>query len=159
MVLKALHAAARKVGDLSLLATHLHAPSHKLQRWMSGAEPTPRVYFLRSVDIIAGDSEAMQPRASRLVIDSDARRAYLQGRLIPLPLTEWAVLESLAARLGRVVPSEQIRRELSLWTGKGLGGALQMYVFRLRLKLEPAGLIIRTFHGAGYMLEDTAPAA
>ena len=145
------------MGGLAALARHLHAPLDGLQRWISGNESTPRVYFVRSVDIIATDPQELSlPDAQypRVWMDARARSAHLHGKELRLPLTEWAVLESLAARIGRVVAREQIRRELSLWTGKSLGDALQMHIFRLRLKIEPEGFFIRTFHGTGYMLQD-----
>jgi len=154
---KVLHEAANKAGGVPSLAKHLHAPLQRVQRWACGDEPTPQVYFVRAVDILTAEPEdlpAADPLHPRVWMCEQTRRAFLHDQQLQLPLTEWAVLESLAARIGRVVAREQIRRELSLWTGKGLSDALQMHVFRLRLKVEPAGFFIRTFHRMGYMLQD-----
>ena len=157
----ALHAAATKLGSQEQLARHLRAPLRDVQRWMDGAA-VPELCFLRTVDVMLADAEDLEKfrnaahRDAGLRFDMATRRAYVHGRHVALPLTEWAVLESLSARLGQAVSLEQIRRELTLWTGRSLAHAIRMYVFRLRLKLEPLGLRIRTVPRTGYVLEALA---
>ena len=115
--------------------------------------------FLRCVEIIIADEAQLEQyrqaatTPSPLVLDTAQRRAYIDGTHVPLPITEWSVLESLSARIGQVVSRAQLRRELALWTGKTLADGIHMYVFRLRLKLAPAGLRIRTVPRSGYVLQ------
>jgi DNA-binding response OmpR family regulator len=154
----ALHAAASKLGGPEPLARHLRVPLADLQRWTSAAAAVPALCFLRAVDVMLADGEPLQKLRQaagdgRLHLDMGTRRAYVQGQHVALPLTEWAVLESLSARQGQAVSREQLRRELALWTGRKLADAIQMYVFRLRLKLEPLGLRIRTVPRTGYLLD------
>jgi DNA-binding response OmpR family regulator len=155
----ALHAAAQRLGSADTLARHLRLPPGELDRWLLGVQPD-EIHFLRAVEVLIADPDQlrqfMQAAADeKLVFDKQARRAYVDGRELALPLTEWAVLESLSARMGQVVSRHQLGREFALWTGRSVD-ALQMYVFRLRLKLAPAKMAIRTVHRAGYVLEAEA---
>jgi two-component system OmpR family response regulator len=74
---------------------------------------------------------------------------------LPLDLSarELSVLESLLLRVGRVVSKEQIADQLTGWGDEVGSNAIEVYVHRLRKKLEPAEVRIRTVRGLGYMLE------
>jgi DNA-binding response OmpR family regulator len=92
-----------------------------------------------------------------LVVDSDARRAYLGGEPLALVPREWAVLEVLLRQAERVVGKESISQAIA-GGGKPLSAnTIETYVSRLRAKLEPAGIRIHTVHRVGYMLEAAAP--
>ena len=59
----------------------------------------------------------------------------------------------LLARAGRVVSKETLAERLSRW-GEEIGAnAVEVYVHRLRRKLEPSGLVIRTIRGLGYLID------
>jgi two-component system, OmpR family, response regulator len=70
-----------------------------------------------------------------------------------LSAREWSVLEFLLGRVGKVVAKEQILQSITGWDDALSGNAIEVYVSRLRAKLEPAGLRIRTVRGFGYLLE------
>ncbi len=96
-----------------------------------------------------------------MVLDHDNRRATVAGEAIELSGREWAMLALLAERAGEVVTKEQIVRA---WMGDegdsaAVGNAVEVYVHKLRRKLEKPGLTIRTVRGLGYLLENPAPAA
>lgn len=103
-----------------------------------------------------------QPRTDRsithgaLVMNCDAGRAYLGDEPLELSRREWAVLECLAANAERVVAKEALVRALESDEGSVSINAVEVYVCRVRAKIEPAGMRIRTVRGFGYML---APAA
>lgn len=153
----ALELAATRLGGKQALARYLRATSERVDSW-TGGEEMPHLPFLRCVEVIIADEAQVEAFRSaiaetpKISFDTGARRAYLDGAYLPLPLTEWSVLESLSARVGQVVSRAQIRRELMLWTGKSLADAIHMYVFRLRLKLAPAGVAIQTIPRTGYVL-------
>lgn len=88
-----------------------------------------------------------------LVLDQNARRAWLHGEPLDLPLREWAVLEFLLDKVERVVSKDQIVSAVCSWDEELSPNAVEVYVSRLRTKLEPAGIVIRTVRGFGYMLE------
>jgi two-component system OmpR family response regulator len=61
-------------------------------------------------------------------------------------------------RSGRVVNKDQLAEELYGWDEEVSANAIEVYVHRLRRKLEPAGVTIRTIRGLGYLLEKPAHA-
>lgn len=91
-----------------------------------------------------------------LVLDTAARRAFLAGEPLELAAREWAVLEVLLANVERIVSKERIIQAVAGWGEELSPNAIEVYVSRLRAKLEPAGVRIRTVRGFGYMLQEYA---
>ena len=89
-----------------------------------------------------------------LALDTVARRAYLRGEPLELAAREWAVLEVLLAKVEKIVSKEAIIQAVAGWGDDLSPNAIEVYVSRLRSKLEPAGVRIRTVRGFGYMLEE-----
>ncbi len=59
-------------------------------------------------------------------------------------------------RSGRVVNKDQLAAQLYGWEEEVGPNAIEVYVHRLRKKVEPAGVVIRTIRGLGYLLEKDA---
>lgn len=93
----------------------------------------------------------------RLRLDTAGRRATLDGEPLELSSRELGVLEVLMLRSGRVVNKEQLAEQLYGWDEQVGANAIEVYVHRLRRKLEPAGVAIRTIRGLGYLLEKPVP--
>ena len=91
-----------------------------------------------------------------LTLDIAGRRALLGGEPLELSAREIGVLEVLMLRSGRVVNKDQLAEELYGWDEEVSANAIEVYVHRLRRKLEPAGVTIRTIRGLGYLLEKPA---
>ena len=89
-----------------------------------------------------------------LTLDTLARRAQLNGEPLDLAAREWAVLEVLLARVEKIVSKESIIQAVASWGEELTPNAIEVYVSRLRAKLEPSGVRIRTVRGFGYMLEE-----
>ncbi len=81
-----------------------------------------------------------------LVLDAEGRLAELDGDALTLTGREWDILEALVLADGRTVARERLQ-------GDGSSNALEVYVSRLRPRLESAGVLIRTVRGFGYRLE------
>ncbi|MFZ5511914.1 MAG: response regulator [Pseudomonadota bacterium] len=96
-------------------------------------------------------------RHGPLLLDTAAHRAWLHGEPLDLTVREWAVLGVLLSRIGQVVSKEQIIRAITPLEGELSTNAVEVYVSRLRAKLEPAGIRIRTVRGFGYVLEEHRP--
>jgi len=88
-----------------------------------------------------------------LRLDTTSRRATLAGTAIDLTAREWHIIEYLMRRPERVVSKEQIYAA-AIGDGEAQYNAVEVYISRLRSKLEAAGIRIRTVRGFGYMLED-----
>ncbi len=88
-----------------------------------------------------------------LTLDTSGRRAMLNGEPIELSARELGVLEVLMMRNGRVVNKEQLAERLYGWDEEVGANAIEVYIHRLRKKVEPGGVSIRTIRGLGYLLE------
>jgi two-component system OmpR family response regulator len=89
----------------------------------------------------------------QLIFDSSARRALCGSESIELSARELGVLEVLMLRQGKVVNKEQIMEALCNWDEDLGENAIEVYIHRLRKKLEASGARIRTIRGLGYLLE------
>jgi two-component system, OmpR family, response regulator len=87
-----------------------------------------------------------------LVLDTAARRAWLNGEPLEMAAREWSVLQVLLERVERTVSKEAIIEAVAGLSDDLSLNAIEVYVSRLRAKLEPAGIRIRTVRGFGYML-------
>lgn len=85
--------------------------------------------------------------------DTVARRVSLNGAPLELPRRELCLLEVLLGRVGQVVSKEQIAEKLFDFDDDAGLNAIEIYVHRLRKRLGPAGVNIRTVRGLGYLLE------
>ncbi len=88
-----------------------------------------------------------------LVLDTAGRRAVLGGTPLDLSARELGVLEVLMLRSGRVVGKDQLAEQLYNFDADVGANAIEVYVHRMRKKLEPAGIRIRTIRGLGYLLD------
>lgn len=88
-----------------------------------------------------------------LRLDTVGRRVHHEDRPVELSARELAVLEVLLLRAGRVVSKEHIASHLYGW-GDDVGlNAIEVYIHRIRKKVEPLGCEIRTIRGMGYLVE------
>jgi DNA-binding response OmpR family regulator len=56
-------------------------------------------------------------------------------------------------RAGQVVEKQRLHDKLFAFEDEAGVNALELYVHRLRKRLEPAGIRVRTIRGLGYLLE------
>lgn len=95
----------------------------------------------------------------RLQLDTIGKRAWLEGKALDLAAREWSALEFLVQRVNRIVSKKQITQALYGWDEEITPNAIEKFISRLRGKLEPAGITIRTVRGLGYYLEKPDDAA
>ena len=88
-----------------------------------------------------------------LSVDVEAKRVRVNDVPIDLTVREWALLELFLARPGRVLSKEQIAQQLASFEDALTVNAIEVYVSRLRSKVEASGVRIRTVRGFGYMWE------
>ncbi len=89
----------------------------------------------------------------RLSLDTINHRIMLDGQPMLLPLREHEVLESLLIQTGRVVSKDHIAQRLASRSEELANNAIEVYIHRLRRRLAPSGINIRTVRGLGYLLE------
>jgi two-component system OmpR family response regulator len=88
-----------------------------------------------------------------LALDLVAREARVHDEALDLTAREWALMELFVTQPGVALSKDRIVQSLSSWDEKLSHNAIEVYVSRLRSKLEPAGVRIRTVRGFGYLLE------
>lgn len=92
-------------------------------------------------------------KAGRLTLDASAQHALIDGKPVVLSAREYGVLEALMLQAGRVVSKERIAQRLSVSGEELADNAIEVYVHRLRKRLETGDVRIRTVRGLGYLLE------
>ncbi|MDP3164594.1 MAG: response regulator transcription factor [Hydrogenophaga sp.] len=95
-----------------------------------------------------------------LELDSANRQARANGQLIELGPREWTVMEYLLIHAPKPASKEKLLAALTGWDKEITPNAIEVYISRLRGKLEPHGVALRSIRGFGYRLElvDAAPA-
>lgn len=91
-------------------------------------------------------------RIGRLVFDTTTRQASIEGRALSLTPRELSVFEALAARLGKPVSRESLFEKIFAFDAETRMEAIEIYVHRLRRKIEGSGATIDTLRGLGYVL-------
>jgi DNA-binding response OmpR family regulator len=94
--------------------------------------------------------------AAGLTFDTVDRIASVGNRPLDLSLHETAVLETLLRRLGKVVSKEQLVERIYSYDREVGTNAIEVYIHRLRRKIEGSGLAVKTLYGRGYALETTS---
>lgn len=109
-----------------------------------------RVKALLRRSILAG--EQLQ-RCGDLVYDLTVSRFRLANEPLSLTAREQAVLVALIARPGRVMNKEQLAAQVFGFNDEANPDSIEIYIHRVRRKLESSRVRIVTFRGLGYLLE------
>jgi two-component system OmpR family response regulator len=89
----------------------------------------------------------------RIRLDTSGRRVFCDGDPLDVSAREFAVLELLLLRAGKVVTKQQILESLYGWEDVSASNTAEVFIYRLRKKLETCGVDIRTVRGMGYLIE------
>ena len=90
-------------------------------------------------------------------LDTANRRASAQrnGQSVPIELgpREWTVMEYLLINAPKPASKDKLLQALTGWDKEITPNAVEVYISRLRSKLEPHGVALRSIRGFGYRLE------
>ncbi|HIZ50605.1 MAG TPA: response regulator [Candidatus Pseudomonas excrementavium] len=114
------------------------------------SELEARVNALLRRSLMGGER---QQRCGALIYDLTDRRFTLNDDALQLPSREHAVLENLITRPGRMLNKEQLASKVFGLDQDASPEAIEIYISRLRRKLEGSNVRIVTFRGLGYLLE------
>ncbi|OAI17575.1 response regulator transcription factor [Methylomonas koyamae] len=89
----------------------------------------------------------------RLRLDTRSQQIMVDAIPMVLPPREYGVLEALLLQQGRVVSKDSLAQRLAARSEELADNVIEVYVHRLRKRLEPLGIGIRTMRGLGYLLE------
>ena len=88
-----------------------------------------------------------------LTFDTVERSVTVNGKTLALSTHEVGLLEVLVQRFGRVVSKEQVVEQLYSYDRGVSHNAIEVYVHRLRKKIDGSGVTVRTQYGRGYLLD------
>ena len=88
-----------------------------------------------------------------LSFDANGRVAYIHDQMVDLSARELSLLEVLLQRAGRLVSKDQLVERLCEWGDEVSNNAIEVYIHRLRKKIEQGPIRIATVRGLGYCLE------
>ncbi|MBL8446221.1 MAG: response regulator transcription factor [Zoogloeaceae bacterium] len=100
-----------------------------------------------------GTGQASCIEIAKLSYDQTDRVLKIGGQLVELSAREVGLLEVFLLRIGRLVSKDQLVDHLCGWGDEVSCNAIEVYVHRLRKKLEDSGVRIVTVRGLGYCLE------
>jgi two-component system, OmpR family, response regulator len=157
---------ARKSTASVLILTARGAPEERVRGLDLGADD----YMIKPFDISEFEARVRMLlrrqaglRSSAITfggvaLDLNSRTFSAEGTPLDIPAREVGLLEILFMRAGKVVAKEAIMQSLAAFDDDLSANAIEQYVSRLRKRLAPHGLTVRTARGIGYYL-DKAPAA
>ena len=90
-------------------------------------------------------------RFGDIEVDLTARAVRSHGARVELTAREWAVLEALVLRAGRIVPKADLERLVLGFEAELVSNALEVHVSALRRKLGRT--LIETVRGLGYRVD------
>jgi DNA-binding response OmpR family regulator len=98
----------------------------------------------------------------QLELDTALRQAcvrHVDGTTAPIELgpREWTVMEYLLLQAPKPANKDKLLQALTGWDKEITSNAVEVYISRLRAKLEPHGIALRAIRGFGYRLELVEP--
>jgi two-component system OmpR family response regulator len=103
---------------------------------------------LRAVSRRHAGAATSRRRMGEVELDLGAHAAWREGQRVDLTAREWAVLEALVLRAGRIVPKADLERLVLGFEAELASNALEVHVSALRRKL--GATLIETVRGLGY---------
>ncbi len=88
-----------------------------------------------------------------LIYNSNSREFSLGGGPLALTPREHAVLEMLMIKSGKTVSKKALADSLFTMDQEVNPDAIEIYIHRVRKKLEPGDAVIVTLRGLGYLLK------
>ena len=95
-------------------------------------------------------SSAQRKAFGPVEIDLNAKAVWLEGQGIELTAREWAILEALVLRAGRIVSKADLEALVLGFDSELASNSTEVHVFKLRSKLGKS--LIETVRGLGYRI-------
>ncbi len=92
-----------------------------------------------------------------VTLDTVSRTVSARGTPLEVPARELKLLETLLMKAGKVVAKQAIIDSLADFDDDLSANAVEQYVSRLRKRLAPFDLTVKTARGLGYYLDKAAP--
>jgi two-component system OmpR family response regulator len=152
---------ARRDGAAVMILTARGAPEERVRGLDLGADD----YMVKPFDVAEFEARVrslLRRRAGltsarvevgALCLDLNTRGVTAAGQVVDMPARERALLELLMMNAGRVVTKEAIVQSVTAIDDILSDNAIEQYVSRLRRRIVPFGVTLRTARGLGYVLD------
>ncbi|MFM9967720.1 MAG: response regulator transcription factor [Burkholderiales bacterium] len=101
----------------------------------------------------------VRARCGTLSLDRAGQRVLDGERSLDLTRNEYMVLAVLIERAGKVVSKSNLFEQIYDWEAEADLSAIEVFVSRIRKKIDNSNARIRTVRGLGYLLEGSTAAA
>jgi len=91
--------------------------------------------------------------AGRLTLNTREHQIMFEGLPLLLQPREYEVMELLLLEAGKVVSKNRLAQRLSAKSGELPDNAVEVYIHRVRKRLDNYDISIKTIRGLGYLLE------
>jgi two-component system OmpR family response regulator len=108
---------------------------------------------LRALNRRVRSDGQIKPTFGSLTLDSLANQVLANGVALDLTQREYDVLGILVERGGKVVSKDFLFERLYGWDAQSTPSAIEVFISRIRRKIEPSGMTVRVIRGLGYLLE------
>lgn len=109
---------------------------------------------LRALIRRSRSSASSELTAGAIRLDLARRVATTSGEDLDLTGREWEILQQLMLAMPNVVNKQKMAESLSEWENEITANAVEIYISRLRHKIQGSGIEIRTIRGIGYRLDE-----
>ena len=89
----------------------------------------------------------------RISLDTAARQVMADDQPLDVGPREWTVLQYLMLHAPKPVSKDKLLQALTGWDKEITLNAVEVYISRLRAKLDPYGIALRSIRGFGYRIE------
>ena len=89
----------------------------------------------------------------RISLDTAARQVMADDQPLDVGPRVWTVLQYLMLHAPKPVSKEKLLQALTGWDKEITLNAVEVYISRLRAKLDPYGIALRSIRGFGYRIE------
>jgi two-component system OmpR family response regulator len=89
----------------------------------------------------------------QLTLDMHNHQVLADGQPLILSRREYGLLEIFLLQAGKVVCKDRIAQRLAIDGDALTDNAIEIYIHRIRKRMEPYNAVIRTVRGLGYLLE------
>ena len=105
--------------------------------------------LLRRASGVASSELVLGP----LSLNISRKEVTVDGQLLELTQREWCLLECLALNAGHIVSKDKLLTVVSGWGDEVTPNAVEVYMSRMRAKLQ-GGAVIHAIRGLGYRLDE-----
>ena len=110
--------------------------------------------IIRRKDVLSAKENKTYLSYQQIKLDSSRFEVLVDEQVVDFTLKEYELLEFLIKNKGKALSRDILLDQLWGFEYDGDTRIVDVHIFKIRDKLKPYGIKIKTIRGVGYMLED-----